>query len=122
MAAGVRAVKRATMYAKEAAQGSLLPGISRFSAVRAEPSGAVGISGVWSLGLAMIGSVLALKVTTILHFQIQVFFFVLCFSLLRRCLCYVKRFLGYPMLCLFLVFDKENLDTFPQCKIKSTRK
>ena len=31
-------------------------------------------------------------------------------------------FLAYPMLCVFLVFDGENLDAFPQYKMKSTRK
>ena len=37
------------------------------------------------LGLVVIGSVLALKVTDLSEFQIQVFFVVLCFSLLGSC-------------------------------------
>ena len=47
-------------------------------------------------------------------------FFVFCFSLLGLFLCYKRRFLAYPNLCLFLVSVRENLDTFPQCKMKST--
>ena len=31
-----------------------------------------------------------------------------------------KRFLAYPILCVFLVFAEENLDAFSQCKMKST--
>ena len=48
-------------------------------------------------------------------------FFVFCFSLLGLFLCYKKRFLAYPNLCLFDVFVRENLDAFPRCKIESTK-
>ena len=40
----------------------------------------------------------------------------------RAFLCYQKRFLDYPHLCLFLVFVKENLDDVPQCNVRSTKR
>ena len=72
-----------------------------------------------ALGLVVIGMVLALNVTDI--FNLFEMVFVSCFNRSWGCLCYQKRFLAYPMQCLFLVPDRENLDAFDQRKLVVTK-
>ena len=47
--------------------------------------------------------------------------FFLLVKVITGCLCYHKKLLVYPMLCLFFVFDIENLDAFLQCKMIVTK-